>query len=40
MLLAIWHDVGGRMRALLEAYTLDDLAGITEGKLPWPGDAG
>ena len=40
VLLAIWHDVGGRMRALLEAYTLDDLAGITEGKLPWPGDAG
>jgi Rrf2 family protein len=39
VLLAIWHDVGGRMRALLEAYTLADLAGITEGQRPWPGDA-
>ncbi len=38
VLLAIWHDVGGRMRALLEAYTLEDLAGITEGNLPWPGE--
>lgn len=39
VLLAIWHDVGGHMRALLEAYSLADLAGITEGQLPWPGDS-
>ena len=38
VLLAIWHDVGGHMRALLEAYTLEDLAGITEGLAPWPGE--
>ncbi len=38
VLLAIWHDVGGHMRALLEAYSLADLAGITEGRRPWPGE--
>ncbi len=38
VLLAIWHDVSGHMRALLEAYTLEDLAGITEGLAPWPGE--
>lgn len=38
VLLAIWHDVGGAMRALLEAYSLADLAGITEGREPWPGE--
>jgi len=39
VLLAIWGDVGGRMRALLEAYTLEDLVGITEGERPWPGES-
>lgn len=38
VLLAIWHDVGEHMRRLLEAYTLEHLAGITEGKRPWPGE--
>lgn len=39
VLLAIWHDVGGQMRRLLETYTLEHLASITNGELPWPGDA-
>jgi Rrf2 family protein len=39
VLLAIWHDVGGKMKALLEAYTLADLAAITDGNQPWPGEA-
>jgi Rrf2 family protein len=39
VLLAIWHDVGGRMRSMLETYTLEDLASITSGNLPWPGEA-
>ena len=39
VLLAIWHDVSGKMRALLEAYTLADLAAITEGNEPWPGES-
>jgi Rrf2 family protein len=38
VLLAIWADVGGRMKQLLEAYTLSDLRGMTEGRLVWPGD--
>lgn len=38
VLLAIWHDVGGRMRSLLEAYTLAHLADITTGNHPWPGE--
>ena len=41
VLLAIWNDAGSQMRSLLEAYTLEDLAAITDGKQPWPseGDA-
>lgn len=38
VLLAIWHDVGGKMKALLDDYTLADLAAITDGNRPWPGD--
>lgn len=38
VLLSIWGDVGRKMRALLEAYTLDDLRGITRGLRPWPGE--
>jgi len=26
------------MKQLLEAYTLSDLRGMTEGRLVWPGD--
>ena len=40
VLLAIWADVGGRMKQLLEAYTLADLSGMTEGRMPWPGETG
>jgi Rrf2 family iron-sulfur cluster assembly transcriptional regulator len=36
VLLAIWRDVGAQMRALLEGYTLADLAAITRGDAPWP----
>jgi Rrf2 family iron-sulfur cluster assembly transcriptional regulator len=39
VLLSIWADVGQRMKSLLEAYTLDDLCGITQGRRPWPGEA-
>lgn len=38
VLLAIWSDVSARMKALLEAYTLADLSGMTEGRRPWPGE--
>ena len=37
VLLAIWGDVGDRMRIMLEGYTLADLASITQGESPWPG---
>jgi Rrf2 family iron-sulfur cluster assembly transcriptional regulator len=38
VLLAIWADVGGRMKSLLEAYTLADLSGMTQGERAWPGE--
>lgn len=37
VLLAIWGDVGEQMRQMLGAHTLDELATITRGDLPWPG---
>lgn len=36
VLLAIWADVGERMRQLLEGSTLADIADIAEGNAPWP----
>ncbi len=36
VLLAIWGDVGERMRILLEGYRLADLAAMTRGEMPWP----
>jgi len=39
VLLAIWADVGATMRAMLQAYSLADLAEITAGQRPWPGEA-
>ncbi len=39
VLLAIWGDAGDRMRELLQGYSLSDLAAITRGAAPWPGDA-
>ncbi len=39
VLLAVWHDVGGAMRELLEAYTLAHLAQVTNGEQAWPGAA-
>jgi len=38
VLLAIWGDVGERMRTALEGYSLADLACITRGLSPWPGE--
>jgi len=38
VLLAIWGDVGERMRQLLDGYSLSDLAAITGGDAPWPGE--
>ena len=40
VLLAIWGDVGGRMKSLLEAYTLADLSSMTQGRSAWPGETG
>ena len=37
VLLAIWGDVGDRMRTILEGYSLADLAKITQGEAAWPG---
>lgn len=39
VLLAIWADVGATMRAMLQDYSLADLARITAGERPWPGEA-
>jgi Rrf2 family iron-sulfur cluster assembly transcriptional regulator len=39
VLLAIWGDVGDRMRDLLQGYSLADLAAITQGNRPWPGQS-
>jgi Rrf2 family iron-sulfur cluster assembly transcriptional regulator len=39
VLLAIWGDVGARLRSMLSGYTLADLREITQGTRPWPGDA-
>jgi len=38
VLLALWGDVGDQMRKLLDGYTLADLAAITQGDAPWPGN--
>jgi Rrf2 family iron-sulfur cluster assembly transcriptional regulator len=38
VLLAIWGDVGARLRSMLGGYTLADLREITQGTRPWPGD--
>lgn len=38
VLLAIWGDVGERLRSLLSGYSLADLREITQGVRPWPGE--
>lgn len=40
VLLAVWGDVGDRIRHLLEGFTLADLAEITSGRRPWPTGSG
>lgn len=35
-LLAIWHNVGGQMRRLLEGFTLADIVAMSKGETPWP----
>jgi len=37
VLLAIWGDAGEHMRRFLDSYHLGDLAGMTRGQIPWPG---
>ncbi len=36
VLLAIWADVGERMRVMLEESTLATVAAISRGEAPWP----
>jgi Rrf2 family protein len=36
VLLAIWADVGDRMRRLLGSITLADIAAMARGEEPWP----
>jgi Rrf2 family iron-sulfur cluster assembly transcriptional regulator len=36
VLLAIWGNVGERMRSLLGSITLADIAGMARGEQPWP----
>jgi Rrf2 family iron-sulfur cluster assembly transcriptional regulator len=36
VLLAIWADVGDRMRRLLHSITLADIASIARGEQAWP----
>jgi Rrf2 family iron-sulfur cluster assembly transcriptional regulator len=38
VLLAIWAEVGEHMRKYLDSWTLADIAPITRGEAPWPGD--
>lgn len=38
VLLAVWHEVGVTMRDLLAAFTLANLAEVTRGERPWPGE--
>ena len=39
MLLALWADVGSKMKSMLEAYSLADLTDITRGGRAWPGES-
>ena len=36
VLLAVWAEVGERMRHLLEGRTLADVAAVARGEAPWP----
>lgn len=36
VLLAIWADVGERMRRILEELTLADVTHMAQGEAPWP----
>ena len=36
VLLAVWAEVGERMRAMLEGRTLADIAQVARGEAPWP----
>lgn len=39
VLLAVWADVGEKMRRLLEQLTLADLVAMARGEATWPGEA-
>ena len=36
VLLAVWRDVGERMRDVLDASTLADIAAMARGQQQWP----
>jgi Rrf2 family iron-sulfur cluster assembly transcriptional regulator len=36
VLLAVWADVGGKMRRLLDGLTLADVAAMARGQQAWP----
>ena len=40
MLLAIWGDVGSRMRTLLQSISLADIAEMARGAQAWPTGTG
>lgn len=39
VLLAVWQDVGGEMRRMLEAFTLADITQMAAGNKAWPAPA-
>ena len=38
VLLGVWRHVGDQMRAVLEKFTLADIALAAKGVAPWPGE--
>lgn len=36
VLLAVWSNVGNAMRAMLEGFTLEDIAQMARGSAEWP----
>lgn len=37
VLLAVWSETATAMRSMLDSYTLADVAAMTNGQRPWPG---
>ncbi len=38
VLLAVWGGISSLMRAHLDSFTLADIAGMSRGQQPWPGE--